>query len=225
MFLTACGPVSGGKTTNAAAPSEKQRTESTALDYIYESLDPRGNICSTGPHRHDSLKSLCLNIQDEEQNNNCAKEERAKKFDLMCEPAGYSQLESLQCEFVLLNKNAIVTSEGTYAVDQLVASSKHCVGYQKDGSPDKLSLGSDLTLMTERGKNYVLKVEMNFSKEKDKSGQPTDATFEFYTEDSDTRTKVLMDPYSFRSDGPFKTRPTRDFRYRYLVKCVKTWAC
>lgn len=110
---------SGGKRERPLLHVEEQEID---LSYELEGKDNAGKDCSTGNQIFKNKQELCISLQDEELNNNCAADQRKAKFINVCSGKAEGFFIAKACNIEVLNR---VNGESLYKTDI-------CTGRKKD---------------------------------------------------------------------------------------------
>lgn len=125
-------------TTQASVPSQtpaqpEKIVEATAetvgaFGYEFNQSDSTG-ACTTGVQNYDSLHQLCLGLQDDERNHNCAGMARINEFMSRCGGLGYAFMdESRSCDVKVVKKGAVVDFYEPNNPKDVVAQHTVCMG-------------------------------------------------------------------------------------------------
>jgi len=189
--------------------------------YKFDGVNSKNEKCTTGVRNFDSLKLMCINIQDPAQNNDCALDNRIGKFVFDCSPEGYSFFESKKCKVSLIDKNAEIKPFGEVDPKLILKTASYCTGYYANGLP--------LTLVSDQGIFYekvALSVEMKFVPRKEETEQNRSYfKTRMHKQLGSGQYVSITDELSFSNGAMVSYGPTLDGEYKYMLRCGGTWAC
>lgn len=227
-LATACAPTSPQSPAQRAAARAALAAQSSAQKaaaplpdvssptaYRFAGKDNLNKPCSTGQHEFASRRLLCINLQDPEQNAQCALDKRLEKFHADCAP-DYSWNESVSCHVALLDATAMIGVQGQYDPKHLLQSGDVCAGH----GPGGLDVGG-LTVT-----DGVLLNDIHYSLDL-KFAPPNNSFFKMTITRVDTggSRSPLIDDFEFTGGARVALGQLRGMKYQYVIRCESVWAC
>lgn len=190
--------------------------------YKIDGKNDQGQECTTGVKNFDSLRLMCLNIQDQVQNSDCALHERITKFMEDCWPEGYGFYESRTCRITLLDKKANLTHPDKYDSKDVIKSQDLCIGRTLSG-PTIAGLHFGGVSFHD---NILLSANMTFVADQDKRpDRRSNVDLKLYRRENNGKITYLVEDFNYKDGQTVATGVTRDSEFQYVIQCNHTWVC
>jgi len=190
---------SGGKPESRMRDVEEKKID---LSYELEGKDKAGQECTTGSMTFQTKRELCIALQDEELNNNCAVDQRKAKFINVCSDGkadGFFVAKA--CNVEILNR---VSGESLYKSDI-------CAGRKRNRDLKK----RDYVEYAKNGVQFVLTLKMSAG------GNPMhNYTLIRYFKAPGIN---LNDSMILNSLEDYNAKTNSDIQFK--VDCASVWSC